>query len=390
MSTYIASNDNRFYAAVETNYGEAAAVAASNRIPAVALKLRQEMETPRRIDKTGGRTFPGLPGGFRKRTMFDLTTLMVGWSDFGSEPAYGALFRGALGGAPLFFSGGVVQLAPDPSRIIFLSPHGLVVDQAVSCGGELRFVASVPDSQSVIVNAPFSQVPQTGSPVGPTVTYLPANQIPSLTVFDYWDPSDSVQRLVTGAGVNTLHVKLNGDFHQFSFTGLASDMIDNVSFVSGQAGLSSFPSEPTVGTFNYSLVPGNLGQAWVGSVPQQFFSVLEAEVLLDNDLDTRSKEFGAATPRGIAPGIRVVTANFRLLANTRTETRDLYLAARQRTPVRMMLQLGQQAGHLCGVYMKTVVQETPEFDDADTRLEWRFRNCRAQGTLNDELLVAFG
>jgi hypothetical protein len=86
----------------------------------------------------------------------------------------------------------------------------------------------------------------------------------------------------------------------------------------------------------------------------------------------------------------MVTADFRLLANTRTETKDLYLAARQRTPVRMMLQLGQQAGHLCGIYMKAVVQDTPDFDDADTRLEWRFRNCRAQGTLNDELVVAFG
>jgi hypothetical protein len=123
--SYIASNDNRFYAAIETNYGEAAAVAASNRIPGVTLKLRQEREAPRRNDKTGGRTFRGLPGSFRKKTTFDLTTPMVGWSDFGSEPAYGPLFRGALGGAPLFYSGGVVQSSPDPSHVVFSSPHGL-------------------------------------------------------------------------------------------------------------------------------------------------------------------------------------------------------------------------------------------------------------------------
>jgi hypothetical protein len=210
MSSYIASNDNRFYAAVETNYGEAAAVAASSRIPAVSLKLRQEMETARRIDKTGGRTFPGLPGGFRKKTTFDLTTLMVGWTDFGSEPAYGPLFRGALGRAPLFYSGGVVQLAPDPSHVIFRHPRPGGGPPSAVGRTEVRRVGT----GFAICHCECTVQPESadGSSCGPTVTYLPANQTPSLTVFDYWDPSDSVQRLITGAGVNTLPRQLNATF----------------------------------------------------------------------------------------------------------------------------------------------------------------------------------
>jgi hypothetical protein len=42
-----------------------------------------------------------------------------------------------------------------------------------------------------------------------------------------------------------------------------------------------------------------------------------------------------------------------------------------------------------GVQMKSIIPEVPEFDDSASRLQWRFRASRAQGTLDDELTVAF-
>ena len=54
-----------------------------------------------------------------------------------------------------------------------------------------------------------------------------------------------------------------------------------------------------------------------------------------------------------------------------------------------MFQLGQQAGQLFGVYLKSVVPEVPEFNDGDNRLQWRFRSSKAQGTVDDEVAVAF-
>ena len=68
----------------------------------------------------------------------------------------------------------------------------------------------------------------------------------------------------------------------------------------------------------------------------------------------------------------------------------LYQAARQRSPISVMFQLGEQAGQLFGAYMTAMVPEVPEFDDHETRLEWKFQNSRAQGTVNDELYIAFG
>jgi hypothetical protein len=65
-------------------------------------------------------------------------------------------------------------------------------------------------------------------------------------------------------------------------------------------------------------------------------------------------------------------------------------AARQRSPITVMIQLGEQAGQLCGAYLPAMVPMVPEFDDSETRLQWKFQNDRAQGTMDDELYIAFG
>jgi hypothetical protein len=59
MSSYISSNANRFYTALESAYGRVEAITATNRIPAVKLGIRQQVETGTRRDKTGSRTFAG-------------------------------------------------------------------------------------------------------------------------------------------------------------------------------------------------------------------------------------------------------------------------------------------------------------------------------------------
>ena len=56
---------------------------------------------------------------------------------------------------------------------------------------------------------------------------------------------------------------------------------------------------------------------------------------------------------------------------------------------RRSVQLGEAAGQIMGVYLKSVIPEVPEFDDAQNRLQWKFRASRAQGTVDDEIAVAF-
>ncbi len=390
MSSYISSNANRWYCALESSYGQVPAIAASNRIPAVKLAARQQLEKANRKDKTGSRTFPGNPPGERRQTTFDLTTYMSTWVDGTASPGYGPLFQAGLGAEPLAFHGGAASAGATATSINFAAAHGLSNNQAITFNGEIRFVVSVLSPVAVIVNAPFSIAPASGAMFGPAVTYLPSLELPSVSIFDYWTPSTAVQRVLNGAAIDKLSIRVNADFHEFEFKGMAQDLIDSASFTSGNGQLTSFPAEPALGTFDYSIIPGHLGQAWLGSSPTQFLTITEASIELNNNLDLRAREFGSALPKSISPGQRAVSMDFAFFEMDDTATQELYQAARQQSPISVMWQLGQVNGQLFGVFMKSVIPEVPEFDDKEHRLQWRFRNSRAQGTVDDEIAVAFG
>jgi hypothetical protein len=388
--SYIPSNDNRFYVALEQSYGVAATISASNRIPAVKLTAKQQTEKVQRADKTGSRTFVGDPSGLRLQTSFGLTTYMATWNDPGVLPPYDPLFHACLGSAAAQSGGGNVASASGSSTLTFTTPHGLAVGAAVSSGGEIRFVTVVVNADTVQLNAPFTVTPAVNSQTGPTAMYQPAESLSSVTLFDYWSPSTAVQRVLAGMAIDALSIKLNGDFHEFDFSGQAQDLVDTASFESGQFGLSTFPTEPAVSPISYSIIPGNLGEVWLGISPARFYTLTAATITFTNNVDLRASEFGAILPRAIAPGQRTVSINFTIFEMDDAGTAALYQAARQRSPISVMMQLGQQQGELFGMYMNSVVPEVPVFDDSETRLQWQFQSCRAQGSVNDEIYVAFG
>jgi hypothetical protein len=274
--------------------------------------------------------------------------------------------------------------------LAFADKHELAPGQAVTFGGEMRFVSSIVSEWIVELNAPFSVTPTDGAPIGPTLTYRPAEDVATVSLFDYWGPEGAVNRILNGAAVNRMRVKVNGDYHEFEFEGTARDLLDSTSFAPGQGELLEFPVEPAAALFDYTIIPGHLGQAWLGNAPDRFYTVTAAELLVDNDIQTRSREFGTDAPRCLSAGQRKVTVDFSVMEMNDDATKGLYQAARQLSPISVMFQLGQQPGQLFGACLNAVVPEVPEFNDGDTRLEWRFSSCRAQGTADDEIVIAFG
>lgn len=389
MSGYVLSSDNRYYVGLEQEFGRVAGVSAAQRFPGIKLTARQRTEQRERKDKSGSRTFSGLPPGVRRKTDYSVECYMTEWEGGQQEPPYGPFFRAGLGGTPKFWAGGAAGSGSTASRIQFSAAHGLTPGQAVVAGGEIRFVAAVLDEQTVQLAAPFSATPA-GSQLSGTVSYSPGRELPSVSIFDFWDPAETVQRLLCGAMVDRLRVKLNGDFHEFEFSGPAADLLDSSSFMSGEGQLEQFPAEPPVEAFAFPVIPGNLGQIWMGPEPEPFFTITEAEIEVDNDVEMRNREFGSNVPRGASPGVRRVSLSFSLYAITDAACKALYQAARQYSPISVSLQLGQQPGQLCGIYFKSVIPEIPEFDDGGRRLEWKFSSCRAQGTIDDEIFIAFG
>src|SRR5215475_1298521 len=114
---YISSNANRFYVALESTFGTVGSITGANRIPAVKLGIRQQLDGGTRKDKTGSRTFAGLPAGIKRRTDFDLQTYLTSWDKTSAAPGYGPLFQSALGATPQRFAGGTVASATSAGRV---------------------------------------------------------------------------------------------------------------------------------------------------------------------------------------------------------------------------------------------------------------------------------
>ena len=387
MANYIWSDANRFYAATESTYGIPAPIFASNRLAAVRLQCHQALETTIRRDKTGSRTYQGSASSATRISNFELSANLISWDDV-TAPCYGPLVQAAMGAPPELVQG-LTVMAANGVQIQTQTPHNLSVGSAVSSGGETRFVTLVQDSTTVDINVAFLIPPVVGAVLAPAMGYKLATQLPSVSFYDYWDPPNAVSRLITGAGVDKFQIDVKGDVHSLYFSGPAADVLDSCSGAFGVSGITSFPAEPVLSTFTYSIVPGQLGEVWLGSPLNQVFTLTEAAIEIKNNLLVKNQEFGSAYPRAIVPGPREVTSAFTLFAQADSDTQSLYAAAKARTPVSALLQLGQQQGQTMAVYLPNVIPELPLFDDSEVYLFWQFKNNLALGVSNDEAYVAF-
>ena len=389
MSCFIASNQNRIYGALENTFGSAATVTGSDRLPFSKFRLTERRVVSARNDKTGSRTYPGAPSNGRESAVVHLACYLTEWNTETGFPALHDVLQSVTGGQVRVFGANSVQSVSGDRTVHTAQPHGLSAGQGVSCNGEIRFVDAILDSSTITLNVPFTKAVQAGQSLGRTVTYTLGDDLKPITLYDYWDPQEAIQRGVAGFVVDEMRVNINGDFHEMSFSGEGRTFFDSSSFAEGIVGLTEYPPEPVLGDYPASLIPGSLGQAWVGSTVSQSFNVLLSSIRVMNNIDYRRREFGPGIQGCIAGGARDVRVNLRLSANASSEMSSLFAASRSREPIPVMFQLGDVTGQLCGLYIKSLVPEVPGFEDAQTKLEWTVRDARAQGSHNDELSIAF-
>jgi hypothetical protein len=387
MGSYILSDANRFYLATENRYGLPAPVDASNRFAAFGFDCHQTVAAVTRRDKTGSRTYLGGFPGVTRSSSFSISGHLTSW-DSSTQPGCGPLVQAAMGATPELVQGLVVA-AVNGAQIQTQVAHALSIGSAVSNGAEIRFVSAVTDSLTFSVNVPFSSGPGVGAALATTAGFRLGTQLPSVSIYDYWDPPASVSRLVTGAMVNKFQIDVSGEVHELAFSGPAADVLDSSSGVFGVSGLAAFLSEPAAAAFEYSIVDGQLGQAWLGAPLNQVFALTEASVEINNNLLVRNQDFGSSYPTAVIPGPRQVVSSFTLFAQSDIATQSLYAAAKAKTPISALLQLGQRSGQMMAVYLPNVIAELPLFQDSEPYLLWEFKNNLGQGVTNDEVFIGF-
>ena len=384
--SYIPSSANRFYAAIETHFGQAQPVASGDRLIGNRLQIKQVSFRGNRRDKNGSRSFTAGAAGSPKTAFEFKAELTSGLPD--GTPCCAPLFEATLGGDVSISSGLTIAAMTDALTIQTEQPHGLLAGSGISFGGELRFVTNVVDAATVQVNAPFTSVGETSMPLNSCATYATGTRLPSLTIYDYWDPASTVSRLIAGASVNELLISVAGNGHGLTFSGPAADVVD-ASSLTQRSGLTIFPPEPQISNLPYVNVAGNTGQVWLGLPASERFTMTSAAIQVKNNIQMRGEDMGSAQPLALQPGARQVNIDITLVAQSDTGTASLYQFARSRATVPLFLQLGSVQGQMMAMYFPEITLAVPEFDDAQDWLSWHFQGNWAKGSPENEVHIAF-
>jgi hypothetical protein len=325
-------------------------------------------------------------GPFRSENKLELECYLNG--HVSNTSSQGALLEAGLGSRNDTPAPGPAVLQNGGRRLDFSQAHGLAAGHAISTGGEIRFVESVLSATSAILNAPLSGMDGTTVSLAGATCFRPAYDLPSVSLFEYFSAAPALNRVVRGASVDVLELNIDGDYHVLRAIGKAAEVITSCAFQPGAGGMASFPAEPPEQPDTGAPVLGHMGQIWLGTGPARLETVTAATVRIDNQSDYRNEEYGSLFPFGIVPGPRQVTFDCNLYVRDSASYSEMLQAALQLSPVSLMLQFGQEAGRLCGVWLPAVVPAIPEYLDSEERLVWRLRGSQAHGTKEDEIHVA--
>ncbi len=398
MSNYTLRTQQRGYVAIESSYATVPAFAASNAYKFTKLDLSLKQDYVLRRDKSGSRTFPGVVPGGRRSGAFTIDGHIIPNGVAGAAPDMGPLFQGLMGGTPRVYSGGTTHGSTpcSTSSIVFGAAQNLQAGDFIGFNGELRYVSAITAGSpgaatTVTVDPPFSAAPGLGVAISGAVGYPLATSLPSLSLASYWDPSTTQQDIQNGAVVNEMKLTLNGETHDLAFSGPAQQLIDSITFASGQGGLSSFPSEPSNPVTNGVPIAGHKGQYWFGATPAKFATFLSGDLTINNAAIMREREGGSQVALGHAEMVRTVELQMSLYELDDANTQAIRTAAKNRTTIKAYLQLGDTQGTLFAFYIPAWVPQVPTRAEAQDNVEWQFAAGRAQGTsANTEIYLAFG
>jgi hypothetical protein len=217
---------------------------------------------------------------------------------------------------------------------------------------------------------------------------------PSLTIWDYWTPTNATQKVSIGSVVNQLSIDATGQDPIIELSGPSLWVLTTDEFPDADAialgGLSSFPANPSAPVTNGNMVSLQDGSATLdGDVLTEIRSFrLNAAFNREIPQDTKfSGKYGGAP----AQDRRDVTFDLNVYDKAGdADFTSLKNKAIRKIAVDVVLVMGIAASHTVTITLKNVLLGTPTTDDGQRRKAINFAGCRAHassGTAKDELKI---
>lgn len=328
----INSQNQLGYAAIESSFGTAAAPTNSNAFKVISLVTDPQQELRQRPDKNSSLSQTIGIGG-NKNGNWSARMSLAGSSALGTAPDNGPLLQAAFGKAP-------------------------------------TVVAST------------------------SVTYNLDDLSPSVTLWNFWKPSNATQYVSIGSVVNQMSIDCTSPDPIIEFSGSSLWVLDTDQFANAdttaKGGLSSFTAEPSTPATNGNMVTLTGGSATLDSNSLSEIRTFRLNAAFNRDIpqDVIFNGYYGAAPgqdrRDITFDLSVYDkagdSNFSALKDK----------AVRKIAVPVVLVLGNVATHIVTITLNNVLLGTPTSDDGQRRKAVTFTGCRAHatsGTSKDELTI---
>ena len=219
---------------------------------------------------------------------------------------------------------------------------------------------------------------------GVSVTYPLGVQNNSLSIWNFWTPSDATQYLSLGSVVNSMSIDASGTQPMIEFAGPAYWVLDTDQFADAateaKGGLASFPAPPAAPVTNGSMLSLFAGSAtFDGNLLTEIRSFrMNVDFAREIPQDVIfSGQYGAAP----AAGKRTITFDLNIYDKAGDANfSDLKNKAVKKIPIDVTIVIGIGSGSMVQIPFKNVQLGVPQTDDGSRRKAINFAGSQAHMT----------
>jgi len=234
-----------------------------------------------------------------------------------------------------------------------------------------------------------------------SVTYALDDLSPSLSIWNYRDPSTMVQQVAFGAVVNSCSLSVSDSASALSFSGDCKYVLDSIEYLAladgdarkgglTTAGQAAFPVRPSSPTFAGTMALGLYGGATINGVSYSTVRSMSLQMNMARSLQ-KNLLFNGALPGSPQQGVREVSVSFELTDTDVAALATLKGLARAKTAVDMSFSIGATAGNILTVNLNDVILASPRYSDSQDSWGVQFsgRASASSATAKDEVTLVW-
>ncbi len=414
MSANSLSRLERAYLQIQPVFGTipnttgTASVSNSNACRFMHMELQNETALLVRGDKTGTRSMEGMTGG-RKVGRWNISMDLAAngtpgtvpdcdpilQAIFGSTAAVGsgtASIVSSTNASPIVLTTGAHSITSGTFEVVTVANH---TTNTTANGVWLAYAAST-TTLSLCGSVGVGVGGATGTTSRVKLTYTFIDDISLFTLWSFRTPSSLDQRAAHTCVVQEATFNLNQDVASWQAQGECMWVLRSSDFANDdlyqQAGLTSFPSEPSTPVTSGSIVPGftgrfvaakavsaSSGTAFVAAA-YTFTTIRNGTFRLQTQNLLVKDTFGSYYATITEGDVRNIELSFNIYDDDSTQVQLLKQYGDVKTPVDFFISVGTVVGNIWSHYFKNVYLASHVLGDGQLRFDARYDNSRATTT----------